>query len=118
MQTSLLLCTVYAPQAFYEAVNSGPVNVVPLAPYVSDVQCPYPKAPQGDMALPSWIYNPGSGKCYYKSSFAKGISGNVADATRRCTVRPGGQLLIARPGSCLTLRRPHAAGAVKDGSSP
>jgi hypothetical protein len=39
------------------------------------------------MNLPSWIYNPGSGKCYYKSSFAKGISGNVADATRRCSVR-------------------------------
>lgn len=39
------------------------------------------------MSLPSWIYSPATGKCYYKSSFAKGISGNIDDATRRCNVR-------------------------------
>jgi len=73
-------------QAYYEAVNNGPVNVVPLVPYVSDVQCPYPKPAGGDMNLPSWIYSPETGKCYYKSSFAKGISNNINDAVRRCTV--------------------------------
>lgn len=75
-------------QAYYEAVNNGPVNVVPLAPYVSDVQCPYPKPAGGDMNLPSWLYSPQTGKCYYKSSFAKGISNNINDAVRRCTVSP------------------------------
>lgn len=73
-------------QAYYEAVNSGPVSVVPLAQYVSDTQCPYPKPSGGDMALPSWLYNPQTAKCYYKSSFAKGISNNANDAIRRCAV--------------------------------
>jgi hypothetical protein len=101
---SALLC-LCALQAFYEAVNNGPVNVVPLAPYVSDVQCPYPKPPNGDMTLPSWIYNPGSGKCYYKSSFAKGISGNVDDATRRCAVRSCCQLLDLSQARSLSARQ-------------
>lgn len=84
---------ILALQAYYEATNNadwavnGPIKVVPLAQYVSDVQCPYPKPPGGNMSLPSWIYSPQTGKCYYKSSFAKGISGNIGDATRRCTVR-------------------------------
>lgn len=90
-QTTLVTDALYRVslllvQAFYEAANSGPVAVTPLAPYVSDIQCPFPKPSGGDMNLPSWVYSPQTGKCYYKSSFAKGISGNINDATRRCTV--------------------------------
>lgn len=66
--------------------------MVPLGPYASDIQCPYPKLPGGTMDLPSWIYSPQTGKCYYKSSFAKGISNNINDATRRCTVRAPARL--------------------------
>lgn len=91
LATALTLCPDPL-QAFYEAAHNGPVSVVPLAPHVSDIQCPYPKPSGGDMDLPSWIYSPQTGKCYYKSSFAKGITNNINDATRRCTVRaPAGQ---------------------------
>lgn len=91
LATALTLCPDPL-QAFYEAAHNGPVSVVPLAPHVSDIQCPYPKPSGGDMDLPSWIYSLQTGKCYYKSSFAKGISNNINDATRRCTVRaPAGQ---------------------------
>lgn len=80
-------------QAYYEAANNGPVNVVPLATYVSDLRCPYPKPTGGDMTLPSWLYNSQTGKCYYKSSFAKGISGNIDDARRRCRVSHVGECM-------------------------
>lgn len=79
-------CVTHHLQAYYEALYNGPVQVEPLAPYVSDVQCPYPKATNGDTSLPTWLYSPQTGKCYYKSSFARGISGNINDATQRCTV--------------------------------
>lgn len=81
-------------QAYYEAFYNGPVQVEPLAPYVSDVQCPYPKPTNGDTSLPAWLYSPQTGKCYYKSSFARGISGNINDATQRCTVSSMARTLL------------------------
>jgi hypothetical protein len=56
LHTAALPCT----QAWYEAANGGPVAVVPLATYVDDVQCPFPKPLGGNMSLPSWLYFAGA----------------------------------------------------------
>lgn len=98
--SQLLTCAPKHSQAYYEAFYNGPVQVEPLAPYMSDVQCPYPKATNGDTSLPTWLYSPQTGKCYYKSSFARGISGNINDATQRCTVSCTARALLC--GVCCT----------------
>lgn len=73
------------------------MSIVPLSTYVSNVQCPYAKPPGGDMSLPSWLYLAATNKCYYKSSIAKQISTNIADAKRRCEVCAGPPVRLVWP---------------------
>jgi hypothetical protein len=41
-----------------------------------------------------WLYNEGTNKCYYKSSFQYGIATSAADAAKRCTsLHPEAQLV-------------------------
>ncbi|KAF8069552.1 hypothetical protein HT031_001669 [Scenedesmus sp. PABB004] len=82
------------PQTYYEAVYGSPVLVVPLASVVNNTRCPYTVPPGGDMSLPSWLYNPTTDSCYFKSSFAKTIAGSQSDATTRCRDRHDNSTLI------------------------
>jgi hypothetical protein len=56
-------CMHYAWQAYYEAVNNGPVATVPLSSIVNATKCPFPSPPGGNASLPSWFHLAATGAC-------------------------------------------------------
>ncbi|KAF6260836.1 hypothetical protein COO60DRAFT_1459418 [Scenedesmus sp. NREL 46B-D3] len=79
------------PALHYEAAFSL-ANVslaqalVPVTTYLNPAKCPF--SPSG------WLYNPANNRCYYKSSYDRGISAGITDAINRCfTLHAGASIL-------------------------
>ncbi|KAF6249634.1 hypothetical protein COO60DRAFT_1466015 [Scenedesmus sp. NREL 46B-D3] len=85
-----LACPPCVRQHYEAAFSLANVSLaqalVPVTAYLNPAKCPF--SPSG------WLYNPANDRCYYKSSYDRGISAGITDAINRCfTLHAGASIL-------------------------